>query len=223
MKPKGSSAFHPCVWYVNASEYLYVEGASDTAVSGGRVKAREYIQEKMCSVEDFKKRHMSLHQVTEETRGDGASVRLVCDCPYFWNSNTYCSHVVAVYHKKGRINVFDLLSSLRAVRKRGRPTTREKALERDMDADQLDQMDARPGYYKKTPIRHPVYLNGMIYNFRTKPNHEVVWKVIFLDAPGGPQRYEMEKDEVVAAMDRYKDWYRQSSLIPQDEDGEDSC
>jgi hypothetical protein len=36
----------------------------------------------------------------------------------------------------------------------------------DMDADQLDDMDARPGYYKKTPIiRHPVHLNGMIYHF----------------------------------------------------------
>ena len=202
-----------------------MEGANDTAVSGGRAKARDFIQQKMCSVEDFKKRHMSLHQVTEVhcRGGDTPSVRLMCDCPYFWNSNTYCSHVVAIYHKKGVINVFDQMSSLRAVRKRGRPTTREKALERDMDAGQLDDMDARPGYYKKTPIRHPVHLNGMIYHFRVKPNHEVVWKVNFLDAPGGPQRYEMNKVDVVAAIERYKEWYRQSSLIPQDEDGEDSC
>jgi hypothetical protein len=52
-----------------------------------------------------------------------------------------------------------------------------------MDAGQLDDiMDARPGYYyKKTPIRHPVHLNGMIYHFRVKPNHEVVWKVNFFD------------------------------------------
>jgi hypothetical protein len=45
----------------------------------------------------------------------------------------------------------------------------------DMDADQLDDMDARPGYYKKTPIiRHPDHLNGMIYHFYVKPNREVV-------------------------------------------------
>ena len=43
------------------------------------------------------------------------------------------------------------------------------------------------------------------------------------DAHGGPQRYEMNKVDVVAAIERYKEWYRQSSLIPQDEDGEDSC
>jgi hypothetical protein len=95
------------------------------------------------------------------------------------------------------------MSSLRSVRKRGRPTTRQKALNRDMDASQLDDMDARPGYHKKTPIRHPVHLNGMIYHFCVKPNHEVVWKMNFLDAPGGrPQRYEMnKKGDVVAAID----------------------
>jgi hypothetical protein len=71
-----------------------------------------------------------------------------------------------------------------------------------MDAGQLDDMDARLGYYKKTPIRHPVHLNGMIYHFCVKPNHEVVWKVNFLDAPGGPQRYEMNKGDVVAAIER---------------------
>jgi hypothetical protein len=30
--------------------------------------------------------------------------------------------------------------------------------------------------------------------------------------------------DVVAAVERYKEWYRHSALIiPQDEDGEDSC
>jgi hypothetical protein len=68
--------------------------------------------------EDFKKRHMFLHQVTEVhcRGGDTPSVRLMCNCPYFWkNSNTYGSHVVAIYHRKAVINVFDQMSSLRAV------------------------------------------------------------------------------------------------------------
>jgi hypothetical protein len=39
------------------------------------------------------------------------------------------------------------------------------APERDMDAYQFDDMDDRPGYYKKTPIRYPVHLNAMIYRF----------------------------------------------------------
>jgi hypothetical protein len=50
------------------------------------------------------------------------------------------------------------------------------ALERDMAAYQFDDMDARPGYYKKTPIRRP--------------------------AVG-----------VVATVERYKEWYRQSSSL----------
>jgi hypothetical protein len=58
------------------------------------------------------------------------------------------------------------------------------ASERDMDAYKFDNMDARPGYYKKTPIRHPVHLNGMIYRFYVKPNHEVAWKVNFLNGHG---------------------------------------
>jgi hypothetical protein len=50
------------------------------------------------------------------------------------------------------------------------------APERDMAAYQFDDMVARPGYFKKTPIRHP--------------------------AVG-----------VVAAVERYKEWYRQSSFL----------
>jgi hypothetical protein len=53
------------------------------------------------------------------------------------------------------------------------------ALERDMDADQLDDMDARTGYYKKkTTIGHPINLNGMIYRFYVKSN--LVRKINFL-------------------------------------------
>jgi hypothetical protein len=50
-----------------------------------------------------------------------------------------------------------------------------------------------------------------------------MWKVNFFDDPGAPQRYdEMNKVGVVAAIE-HKEWYRQSSLIHQDEDGDDSC
>ena len=141
-----------------------MEDANETAVTGGRIKAMAYIQERECSVEDFKKRHMSLHEITElPCRGsERNSVRLVCDCAYYWNCGTYCSHVVAIYHKKGIINIYQLMSSLKPVRKRGRPTTREKALERDKDV-LSDKLDDRPGDMRKMPIRHPVHLNSMIY------------------------------------------------------------
>jgi hypothetical protein len=38
------------------------------------------------------------------------------------------------------------------------------APEHNMGADQLDDMDAHPGYFKKTLIRHPVHLNLMVYH-----------------------------------------------------------
>jgi hypothetical protein len=74
------------------------------------------------------------------------------------------------------------------------------------DAYQFDDMDARPGYHKKTPtIRHPVHLNGMIYRFYVKPNREVVWKINCLNGHGSPQRYKMNKAvDVVAAVERYE-------------------
>ena len=83
-------------------------------------------------------------------------------------------------------------------------------------------MDARPGYYKKTPIiRHPVHLNGMIYRFYLKPNREVVWKINFVNGHGSPQRYKAV--DVVAAVDPMNGIARAPPwLIPQDEDGEDS-
>jgi hypothetical protein len=114
------------------------------------------------------------------------------------------------------------MSSLKPVRKRGRPTTREKALERDKGL-LLDKFDSRPGDFRKTPIRHPIHLNGMIYNFRMKPDRTLVWNVRFPDAPGGEQKYEMDKSAIAEAMTRYKEWSRRCSFIPQDEDGKDSC
>jgi hypothetical protein len=48
------------------------------------------------------------------------------------------------------------------------------APERVMDAYQFDDMDARPGDYKKTHIRHSVHLNGMIHRFyEAKPRSRV--------------------------------------------------
>jgi hypothetical protein len=97
------------------------------------------------------------------------------------------------------------------------------APERDMDAYQFDDMDARPGYYTKTPSPHPVHLNGMIYRLYVKPNHEVVRIINFLNGHGSPQRYKINKVvDVVAAIERLVslELLLDSS---RDEDGKDSC
>jgi hypothetical protein len=61
------------------------------------------------------------------------AARMECDCAYYWSGNGHCSHIVAVYHRIGIINIFGMMSKLAPVRKWGRPTTRDKALERDRD------------------------------------------------------------------------------------------
>ena len=94
------------------------------------------------------------------------------------------------------------------------------------------------GDWKKSPIRHPEYLNGWVVNYRYKPDtaRTVVWQVCYVyiifhvyiillhniyvyiyilyiqvrfsDAPGGPQVFEMEETELKTCMQRYQEWMR---------------
>ena len=79
----------------------------------------------------------------------------------------------------GKINVFEQVGDLMPIRKRGRPANRAKALDRVED---LDVMALRPGDWRKTPVRHPIYLNGWVVNYRTKPDTKrtVVWQVCII-------------------------------------------
>ena len=77
----------------------------------------------------------------------------------------------------GMINVFELLGNLMPVRKKGRPCNAKKALERE---DDLDVDALRPGDWKRTPLRHPEYLNGWVVDYRRKPDKRrtVVWQAL---------------------------------------------
>jgi hypothetical protein len=54
------------------------------------------------------------------------------------------------------INVFDMMSTLAPVRKRGRPTVREKALEHDRDLERGIK-HLKPSHWLQQDIRHPVF------------------------------------------------------------------
>jgi hypothetical protein len=100
-----------------------------------------------------------------------------CDCAYFWSGNGHCSHIVAVYHRIGIINIIDMMSKLAPVRKR-------------------DLGNVNPARWRKQDdIAYPEYLIGVVYDHRTKENDGVtVWKVRFRNAPGGMQDFEMEEE-----------------------------
>jgi hypothetical protein len=207
MSPGGKYASPGYVfWYVNASSHYYHERNDENAVTKARVKAFNDIQETPCSVKEFVDRHCSLHKVVQRfpEPANRDNFRLECDCAYFWSGNSHCAHIVAVYHRIGIINVFDMVVNLAPVRKRGRPTTREKALEQDLDMDYV-----KPARWRKQIIRHPEYLTGHVYDTRTyeNPNRDgsmvTVWKVRFPDAPGGMQDFEMEKDDLMEAIECY--------------------
>jgi hypothetical protein len=184
------------IWYVNASTHFYYEDGKN-AITKSRVREFNDVQDEPCSIESFVERHCSLHKVVQHfpVPGNRDKFKLHCDCAYFWSGSSHCSHIVAVYHRIGIINIFDMVSKLAPVRKRGRPTTREKALERDRDVD-IGYIN--PARWRKQVIRHLEYLTGHVYDTRTyetdKGKRVTVWKVRFPDAPGGMQDFEMEEE-----------------------------
>jgi hypothetical protein len=153
---------------VNASNHVCAADDKD-AVTMKRIKDFNTVTDKKSSVKDFIQRHRTLHAVRQEfsRNGDPKAFRLICCCANFWNNNSHCSHVLAVYHFLGIINIFDMMSGLNPCRKRGRPTRSEKALEKDRDSQEpLDVMSIKPGKWRKQPVRHQEYLNGMAYQAR---------------------------------------------------------
>ena len=83
---------------------------------------------------------------------------------------------IYVYVYIGAINVFEMVDDLMPIRKKRRPSNSAKALDR---VDDVDVMALRPGDWRKTPVRHPEYLNGWVVDYRTKPDTKrtVVWQV----------------------------------------------
>jgi hypothetical protein len=131
-------------------------------------------------LDDFMERHCSLHEVVQyfDKPEDRSKFRLVCDCPYFWSSNSHCAHVVAIYHELGVISIFDMMSHLAPVRKRGRPTTRDLEHDRDLEDDGVKKV--KPSAWLKQSIRHPEHLTGMVYDTRTYEKYGqrvTVWNV----------------------------------------------
>lgn len=205
---KTSSGSNTHVWFVNSSANIYEASTNCHAVTTVRIEKLRNIEtnKKMCSIEEFRYRHMGLHMVARMTCPDGASKRLECDCAYFWNCNTYCSHVVAVYHVMKVINIYDMMSSLKPARKRGRPTITEKALERDKDL-LATHMANKPFSMKKCGLWHPEYTLGFVYGTYTGPGGKQVWEVRFTNAPGGEQDFEVlqpELEKMVLAFEEQK-------------------
>jgi len=220
MQPGGKNARPEYVfWYVNASSHFYHESGKN-AITKARTRAFNDIQQMPCSFEEFKERHCSLHKVLQRfpDPNNRDIFRMECDCAYFWSGNGHCSHIVAVYHRIGIINIFDMMSKLAPVRKRGRPTTREKALERDRDRD-LGYVN--PARWRKQDIAHPEYLTGVVYDHRTKDNGVTVWKVRFRNAPGGMQDFEMEEEALMEAIKLYVKQKEMDCKITAEDD--DNC
>jgi hypothetical protein len=80
---------------------------------------------------EFVDGHCSLHKVVQRFPEPGTGATLGWNVPI--------SGPATVYHCIGISNGFDMVVNLAPVRKRGRPTTREKALEQDLDMDYVKQ------------------------------------------------------------------------------------
>jgi hypothetical protein len=203
---RGKGANQVVTWYVNSTNWLAT--SSDPAVTRDRVK--KFLNLRLTvveTIEEFEERHLSLHVISQlscEIDGE-ITIRLVCSCAGFWNCNSHCSHILVIYHVMGKINLIEMISGLVPVRKRGRPTTSEMALERDKDSYDIKTIEDRPQAFRKTWVRHPIYLNGIVVDYRVKPDeaNTTVWQCRFPDAPGGQQNEELTQEEFIDCQNRY--------------------
>jgi hypothetical protein len=132
----GTGKAKTAAWYMNSTDFHWAEGVDENVVTLSRVdKFFKSVTSKMYSVEEFKTRYRSLREIKKVSQviNGRLTFRLVCDCVAYWNSNSHCAHVVLVYHILGVIDVCRLMGDLMTVRKHGRPTTSEMALERNRD------------------------------------------------------------------------------------------
>jgi hypothetical protein len=104
------------------------------------------------------------------------------------------------------------VASLKAPKKRGRPTTRETALERDEDLLSTHMLQ-KPHHYKGTPLYHPEYGLAAAYEAYIHMDKKPVWKVRFPNAPGGTQDYEMRQPEMERCLRAFKSQLSHSSQV----------
>jgi hypothetical protein len=77
-----------------------------------------------------------------------------------------CLNVVALSHYLDIIDVFEMMSALQSVRKRGRPPTREKAPERDRDVEDGVKSVKPAARWRKQLTRHSECLTIFAYDAR---------------------------------------------------------
>jgi hypothetical protein len=179
------------VWYVNSSGFMYQEYSDTNAVT--KVRTDNFKKhEHGLTITEFEARYLSLHVVKRinMTVNERDTYRLVCTCAGFWDNNTLCAHIVAVYHVLNAINIFSMLQKLMAVRKRGRPTNRELALERDKD---IDPLSIRPQDWRGADVYDPHLGHGMVFSWRLIPESHggAAWNARFPNSPDG-QGHEVE-------------------------------
>ena len=171
------------------------------------------------SVEEFDNRYLSMHIVRKHEL-QKKNYCLTCTCVQFHNGGRYCSHILAVYHTLGIINVIELVSSLMPIRKRGRPCNRTKALERiivDLDVEAM-----KPADLNKQPVRHPQHLNGFVTNYRwggeSGDDSYVLWQARFNDSPEGVKVVEYTADELKVAIKLHSEWVKECTTAVEYDD-----
>ena len=104
----------------------------------------------------------------------------------------------------------------------GRVANRAKALDKDGNIDFT--LIKHPANMIGTIIRHDEYHVGFVHSVRmkiakkgSKKAGPVVYQVSFGDAPGGPQKFEMEEVELIAAVKNFKDWGKKERKTPDEE------
>ena len=97
----------------------------------------------------------------------------------------------------------------------GRPPHRARALDTEGNLN-MDQI-TRPNKMIGQIIHHNTFLTGMCTGIRVKPDRVTVFQVVFVDAPGGTQAFEMEAIALIEAVKIYQDFLKTMRRISGDQ------
>jgi hypothetical protein len=186
----------PKQYYVNSATYKL---NSSREVTKNRVQSFRTAAKTATSFINLKLRYLSLHEVKQ--RANREDDYFDCDCAAYQHM-CICGHVLVVHHVLGHIDVFREIAALQPARKRGRPTNRSRALERD---DNMDVLALEPGDWRKQHVFHNTFGVGTVLSYHINQARVTVWTVEFLNGDNS-QVFEMEADSLKVAIQEYKDY-----------------
>ena len=144
--------------YVNSGYYLVKPPSNANAITQSKIDSYNSDPIRKPGFTTLVDRYLCMHVVQKLECND--SVVYQCNCLHFHMSGYSCSHVISCMHRDELLDVFGLLATVVAPKKRGRPKKSGNPLKKDAGLN--DVAIADPAVFRNCMVRHPVYKTGVV-------------------------------------------------------------